>query len=100
MLTGWLFGVPFSTVGLMFSRTAETVRLYLYHNRYVLSFFSLGSGSGRGGIPITAVPGCPNTGVRPVGWRFTPGRGRAAGGWDSTRPMLRGRVLFRRVAGP
>ena len=46
----------------MFSRTAQTVRLYLYHNRYVLSFLSFGPSSGRGEIPVTAVPGCPNTG--------------------------------------
>ena len=46
----------------MFSRTAQTVRLYLYHTRYVLSFLSFSPSSGRGEIPVTAVPGCPDTG--------------------------------------
>ena len=53
----------------MFSRTAPTVRLYLYHNRYVLSFLSFGPSSGRGEIPDnTAVPGCSDAdAVRPSG---------------------------------
>ena len=46
----------------MFSRTALTVRLYLYHTHYVLSFLSFVPSSGRGEIQVTVVPGGPNTG--------------------------------------
>ena len=45
----------------MFSRTALTVRLYLYHKHYVLSFLSFGPISGRGEIPNNrgaGVSGC------------------------------------------
>ena len=59
MLTGWLFGVSTQHRRPMFSRTASTVRLYLYHNRYVLSFLSFGSGSGRGQMPKTGGAAAP-----------------------------------------
>ena len=46
----------------LLSRTALTVRLYLYHTHYVLSFLSFVPSSGRGEIQVTVVPGGPNTG--------------------------------------
>ena len=64
----------------LLSRTASTVRLYLYHTHYVLSFLSFGPSSVRGERPNNRSAG----GVRmlmgrPVGLCFTTGRG--ASGW-------------------
>ena len=65
----------------MFSRTASTVRLYLYHKHYVLSFLSFGPSSGRGEIPNNpgGAGGVRMLMGRPAGLCFTPGRGRC--GW-------------------
>ena len=80
----------------MFSRTAPTVRLYLYHNRYVLSFLSFGPSSGRGEIPVTAVPGCPNTGGS-TQWACA-SRRLWWGSFGGLRTTANGRVLFQRGA--
>ena len=65
----------------MFSRTALTVRLYLYHTRYVLSFLSFGPSSVRDEFPATAVPGVSGYWrFDPTGLCFTPGRGDVPGG--------------------
>ena len=55
----------------MFSRTAQTVRLYLYHKHYVLSFLSFGPSSGEVKCRITG--GCRGVRMlmrRPVGLCF------------------------------
>ena len=82
MLTGWLFGVQLSTVGPCLAGQRTTVRLYLYHTRYVLSFLSFGPSSGGVECPLRLCRGCVRMlmGI-PVGLCFTTGRGRVAGGW-------------------
>ena len=83
----------------MFSRTALTVRLYLYHTRYVLSFLSFGPSSGRVEIPATAVLGVSGYWrFEPAGQRFMPGRGDVPGGMGHSTgqmPMKLGLYFLR-----